>query len=71
MNSSDLIWLIALLISHFATYHMGVTHAEEDGYTPSDEAFVAIQCHAIDKQYELAKWRAEHEQTERTAESSD
>lgn len=69
--SPNLLWLIALITSHFAAYYMGTTHASSESYTPSDEAWVAVQCHAIDKSYEYARWSKEREQTEDTAASSD
>ena len=70
MSMFEVIWLACLVITHAIAYHMGKADAPEP-FKPTNEAWVAVQCHAIDKQLELAKWRAEHEQTEKTTGSSD
>ncbi len=70
MSISDLLWLIALIITHSLAYYMGST-ADNEPFKPSDQAWVAVQCHAIDKQYEYARWSKEHEQIKDTAASSD
>ncbi len=67
MNWYEILWLIALIITHVTAYFWGKSNAPEP-YRPSDQAWLAAQCHAIDKQYEYARWANEHE---RTAESSD
>ena len=71
MNMSDLIWFICLVITHAVAYHMGVSDKPEP-FKPSDKAWVAVQCHAIDKQFEHERWLKEHaSETEQTASSGD
>ena len=71
MISSELIWLIALLTSHFAAYYMGTIHATPESPAPSNEAWLAAKCHEIDRQFEFAKWVKEREQAGTTSSSSD
>lgn len=70
MSMSEVIWLACLVITHAIAYHMGKADAPEP-FKPTNEAWVAVQCHAIDKQYEYARWSKEHEQTENAAPSGD
>lgn len=70
MSTMDLIWLIALIGSHACAYYFGVS-ADPDPFKPSNEAWVAVQCHAIDKRYEHERWLAEHVKSEAAAPSGD
>lgn len=70
MSMHEFIWLACLVITHAVAYYMGKSDAPEP-FKPSDQAWVAVQCHAIDKQYEYARWSKEHAETEETAASSD
>lgn len=64
------IYFLFLIITHTAAYFIGRSDAPEP-FKPTNEAWVAVQCHAIDKQYEYARWSSEREQTEDAAASGD
>lgn len=70
MTWYEILYFIVLIITHAIAYYWGKSDAPEP-FKPSDQAWLAAQCHAIDKQYEYARWSKEHEQTETTAPSSD
>lgn len=71
MNISDLLWLVALVITHAIAYMLGQSEAPEP-FKPTNEAWVAVQCHAIDKQFEHERWLKEHaSEIEETAPSGD
>ena len=75
MSMSDLIWFICLIITCAVAYYMGKADAPEP-FQPSDQAWVAVQCHAIDKQLEYWRWLEERKngnvsETEETASDGD
>lgn len=59
MNWTEILWLIAFVITHVAAYCWGVSNKPEP-FKPTNEAWVAVQCHAIDKGYEHQRWLHEH-----------
>ena len=67
MKWYEILWLIALIITHGTAYYWGKSDKPEP-YKPSDQAWLAAQCHAIDKGYEHQRWLHEHKGT---AESGD
>lgn len=68
MNLHDLICFGILVATHAIAYYMGKADAPEP-YKPNNEAWVAVQCYALDKQYEHQRWLNERDGS--TAESSD
>ncbi len=70
MSMYELIMFACLVVTHFIAYHMGKTDAPEP-FKPSDQAWLAAQCYAIDKQHEYARWATEREESEKTAPSGD
>lgn len=53
----DLIWLIALCITHAVAYTMGKNDGREEIH--SDEAWEAVEKYEIDKRFEHLRWMAE------------
>ena len=70
MSISDLLWLVALVITHAIAYMLGKTESPEP-FRPTNEAWVAVQCHSIDKQYEYIKWLRENGHIEKITGSGD
>ena len=70
MSISDLLWLVALVITHAIAYMLGKTESPET-FRPTNEAWVAVQCHSIDKQYEYIKWLRENGHIEKITGSGD
>ena len=60
----DLVWLIALLVTHICAYCMGKT----DGLNqvPEDDVWVEVKRYEIDKRFEHMRWleerKADHDQ---------
>lgn len=68
MRWYEIFYFTALIVTHAVAYYWGKSDVKKSSFKPTNEAWVAVQCHAIDKQYEYARWANEHG---RTAESSD
>lgn len=67
MSMYEIVCLIGLVVTHAAMYYLGKSDAK-----PSDEAWVAVQCHSIDKRFEHERWLKERaDETAKTASSSD
>lgn len=72
MTWYEILWVIALIVTHATAYYWGKSDAKET-FKPSNDAWVAVQCYALDKQYEFARWAKEHaaDETDKAAERSD
>lgn len=53
----DLIWLIALCITHAVAYYMGKSDGKDENH--SDEAWEAVEKYEIYKKYEYMRWSSE------------
>lgn len=56
----DLIWLVALCITHAVAYYMGKNDGNEE--THDDDAWEAVKKYEIDKQFEYIRWLKEREE---------
>lgn len=67
MTTYEIVCMIGLIVTHAAMYYLGKSDAK-----PSDNAWLAYKCHAVDKHYEHERWLKEHaEKTEGAAPSGD
>lgn len=65
MTIYEIVCMIGLLITHAAMYHLGKSTVFE----PSDEAWIEVKKHALNKQIEYWKWLDERK--ERHADEAD
>lgn len=66
MEWYEIFCFVILVITHACAYYWGANGK------PSDNAWLAVQCHYIDKRFEHERWLKEHaDETEEAAASGD